>query len=108
QFGEHAPDLRVADLVVGLVVEIDLVDGSAGGDDQQFFHHETPMGGHAGPPSMRPGARAGQGAMLIACARSARAAPASWRRTPAPPTARWRPARNRAATVPTRRSSPRD
>src|SRR5690606_11257986 len=89
-------DLRVADLEVGLVVEIGLVDGPASGDDQQFFHHDAPI---------RMPARASAG-VFIAGARSVRAGPASWRRTPARPTVRWRPARWRARRALTRRSSP--
>ena len=33
------PDLRRADLVVAFVIEIDLVDGAAGRDDEQFLDH---------------------------------------------------------------------
>ena len=34
QLAQNHADLRVTDLIVRLVVEIDLVDGAAGGDDQ--------------------------------------------------------------------------
>ncbi len=34
QFAQDHPDLRIADLVVRLVVEVDLVDRATGGDDQ--------------------------------------------------------------------------
>ena len=38
QLFQDAADLRLADLEIGLVVEIDLVDGAAGGDDAQSIH----------------------------------------------------------------------
>src|SRR5690606_8214188 len=38
EFVEDAPDLRLADLVVRLVVEVDLVDRAAGGDDAELVH----------------------------------------------------------------------
>ena len=38
EFLQDPADLRLADLEVGLVVEVDLVDGAAGGDDQKLFH----------------------------------------------------------------------
>src|SRR5690606_11781060 len=38
EFLQDLADLRLADLVVRLVVEVDLVDGAAGGDDEQLFH----------------------------------------------------------------------
>jgi len=34
QLAQDHPDLRIADLVVRLVVEVDLVDRATGGDDQ--------------------------------------------------------------------------
>jgi len=34
ELAQDAADLRIADLIVGLVVEIHLVDRAAGGDDQ--------------------------------------------------------------------------
>src|SRR5690606_20783218 len=42
---QDAADLRFADLEVGLVVEIHLVDGAAGGDDQQFVHGPSSFAG---------------------------------------------------------------
>src|SRR5690606_4778442 len=39
QLAKDYADLRIADLVVGFVVEIDLVDRATGGDDQELFHH---------------------------------------------------------------------
>jgi hypothetical protein len=33
---ENLTDLRFADLVIALVIKIDLVDGAAGRDDEQF------------------------------------------------------------------------
>src|SRR3546814_16626686 len=48
---EDAADLRLADLVVGLVVEVHLVDGAAGGDDEKLVHNvyplTDPLGAHA-------------------------------------------------------------
>src|SRR3546814_2338336 len=40
---EDAADLRLADLVVGLVVEVHLVDGAAGGDDEKLVHIVYPL-----------------------------------------------------------------
>ena len=34
QFLQDAADLRVADLEIGFDIEVDLVDGATGGDDQ--------------------------------------------------------------------------
>src|SRR3546814_2940108 len=39
---EDAADLRLAGLVVGLVVEVHLVDGAAGGDDEKPVHNVSP------------------------------------------------------------------
>ena len=38
KFLEDASDLWLADLEIRLVVEVDLVDGAAGGNDQQIVH----------------------------------------------------------------------
>ena len=41
---EDAADLRLADLEVRLVVEVDLVDGAAGGDDAELVHRRMSPG----------------------------------------------------------------
>src|SRR5690606_20149408 len=42
QLLQDPPDLRLPHLEVGFVVEVHLVDGAAGGDDQQLFHSGFP------------------------------------------------------------------
>ena len=42
---EDLPDLRVANLVIAHVIEIDFIDGAARGDDQQFVHDFCPVDG---------------------------------------------------------------
>src|SRR3546814_2727087 len=55
---EDAADLRLADLVVGLVVEVHLVDGAAGGDDEKLVHIvyllTDPVGAHSGATGTSP------------------------------------------------------
>src|SRR3546814_18751051 len=55
---EDAADLRLADLVVGLVVEVHLVDGAAGGDDETLVHIvyplTDPVGAHSGATGTSP------------------------------------------------------
>jgi hypothetical protein len=39
---ENLPDLRLTDLVIAEVIEVDLVDGSTGRNDKQFIHCSDP------------------------------------------------------------------
>ncbi len=79
QLAQDHADLGVADLVVRLVVEVDLVDRATGGDDQELFHHvharnqDRYSGAGPGTQMIRPGGRS----VSVAC-RSGRAALAGW------------------------------
>src|SRR5690606_7111047 len=101
--------LRLADLVVRLVVEIDLVDGAAGGDDEQVVHgrHVKPWPAH--PEVGRATDRSGRCARFSALARgrNARAAPAHWPRTRPPARVRFPAGRTSVPAGATRRPSPR-